>query len=189
MAVDSYESTTGRPIFLDSGAPDIAVDPTAVGIYAAEVGNRIVKANLAALNSYTYRRAGLMGRALDTGTEYIHNGTGWVKVLEDTGWITLPLTGSWLNFGTPYRDAQYRRVNGEVMLRGNIKSGNTGAVNPIATLPVGFRPVTYDEQFLIIANVGIGDLRVDSSGRVYVATYYASGNNGVVSLNPVRFFV
>lgn len=80
MAVDSYDATTGRPIFLDSGAPDIGVDPTAVGIYAAEVGNRIVKANLAALNSYAYKRAGLKGHALDTKFDYLYDGSGWVRV-------------------------------------------------------------------------------------------------------------
>lgn len=77
MAVDDYDDTTGRPIFLDSGAPDTGVDPTAVGIYAAEVGNRIVKANLAALDAYAYKRAGLSGHALDTKLEYIHDGSGW----------------------------------------------------------------------------------------------------------------
>lgn len=79
MAVDSYDSTTGRPIFLDTGAPDIGVDPTKVGEYAADVGNRIVRANLAALDAYPYKRAGLRGYALDTNTEYTHSGSGWVQ--------------------------------------------------------------------------------------------------------------
>lgn len=80
MAVDTYDPTTGRPIFSDSGAPDIGVDPTAVGIYAAEVGNRIVKANLTALNAYPYKRTGLHGEALDTGLEYRYSGSGWVRI-------------------------------------------------------------------------------------------------------------
>lgn len=80
MAVDSYDSTTGRPIFLDSGAPDTGVDPTEVGKYAADVGNRIIRANLAGLNSYAYKRAGLRGYAADTKFEYLHDGSGWVRV-------------------------------------------------------------------------------------------------------------
>lgn len=87
MAVGSYDATTGRPIFPDSGAPDVGVDPTEVGKYAAEVGNRIVKADLAALNAYAYKRAGLMGHALDTKTDYVHSGSGWVKVLQSAGGI------------------------------------------------------------------------------------------------------
>ena len=85
MAVDSNDPTTGRPIFLDTGAPDTGVDPTAVGIYAAEVGNRIVKANLAELDAYPYKRAGLEGHALDTHFNYVHDGSGWV--LKDAGLV------------------------------------------------------------------------------------------------------
>lgn len=79
MAVDSYDATTGRPIFSDSGAPDVGVDPTAVGIYAADVGNAIIRANLAGLNSYAHKRAGLRGYALDTKLNYVHDGAGWVQ--------------------------------------------------------------------------------------------------------------
>lgn len=79
MAVDAYDATTGAPIFLDSGAPDTAVDPTAVGSYAAEVGNRIVKANLAALVAYPYKRDGLAGHALDSGVEYRYDGSAWIQ--------------------------------------------------------------------------------------------------------------
>ncbi|MEV4777434.1 hypothetical protein [Microbacterium sp. LWH12-1.2] len=80
MAVDSYDATTGRPIFLDTGAPDTGVDPTAAGIYAADVGNRIVRANLAGLDAYPYERAGLAGHALDTDTDYVHDGSGWLRI-------------------------------------------------------------------------------------------------------------
>lgn len=78
MAVDSYDPTTGRPIFLDTGAPDTGVDPTAAGIYAADVGNRVVRANLAGLDAYPYKRSGLAGYALDTKFNYVHDGSGWV---------------------------------------------------------------------------------------------------------------
>lgn len=77
MAVDSYDPITGAPQFSDGGAPDIAVDPTEVAKYAAEVGNRIVRANLDALDAYPFKRAGLSGHALDTGADYIHDGSGW----------------------------------------------------------------------------------------------------------------
>lgn len=78
MAVNSYDPTTGRPIFVDTDAPDIKVDPTEAAKYAADVGTRIIRANLAALDAYGYKRKGLKGFALDTGYEYVHNGTAWV---------------------------------------------------------------------------------------------------------------
>lgn len=69
MTVDYYDTTTGRPHFNDNDAPDIKVDPDAVSAYAEDVGNRIVRADLAALNAYTYARQGLAGHALDTGQD------------------------------------------------------------------------------------------------------------------------
>lgn len=77
MAVNSNDPTTGRPIFVDTDAPDIKVDPTEAAKYAADVGNRIIRANFAALEAYAYKRAGLMGHALDTGANYVHTGSGW----------------------------------------------------------------------------------------------------------------
>jgi hypothetical protein len=77
MAVNSYDPTTGRPIFIDTDPPDIKVDPTEAAKYAADVGNRIVRPNLAALEAYEFKRAGLEGVAEDTGAVYGHNGSGW----------------------------------------------------------------------------------------------------------------
>lgn len=77
MAADSRDPVTGAYIFLDGGAPDIAVDPTLVSEQANDVGTRIIRANLAALDSYTYERAGLWGHALDTKSDYLHDGSGW----------------------------------------------------------------------------------------------------------------
>lgn len=74
MAVGSYDPTTGRPIFPDSGAPDVGVDPTAVGIYAAEVGNRIM-GTTAYLTNYAYRRDGLGGFDTTRGCPVIYRGT------------------------------------------------------------------------------------------------------------------
>lgn len=78
MAANDYDPIDGSPLFLDSDAPDIKVDPRAVAIYAADVGNRIIRANLAELDDYDYARDGLAGIALDSGVEYRHDGSGWV---------------------------------------------------------------------------------------------------------------
>lgn len=89
MTVNNYDPITGRPIFVDTDAPDIKVDPTEAAKYAADVGNRIVRANLAALDAYAFKRAGLRGEASDTGLEYRFNGTGWVRTQ------TSRLIGQW----------------------------------------------------------------------------------------------
>lgn len=102
MAVNNYNSVTGAPEFTDGGAPDIAVDPTAVGAYAADVGNRIVRANLAALNAYAFKRAGLEGVALDTGAAYMHDGTGWTAQSPRIGMRRSTQTGAISN--TVYTD-------------------------------------------------------------------------------------
>ena len=167
MAVDSYDSTTGRPIFSDSGAPDIAVDPTEVGKYAADVGNRIVRANLSALNSYGYKRAGLTGHALDTKTDYVHDGTGWVATVADTGWVALPFGGTWANLGGGYKVAQYRRKNGVVYVDGVVKDGAIGPGQLIATLPVGFRPAAYIMR-TVWANGAARSVEIAPDGRIVV---------------------
>ena len=168
MAVDDgYDATTGYPKFKDTGAPDLAVDSNEVGKYAASVGNRIVKADLAALNSYAYKRAGLMGHALDTKTDYIHDGSGWLKRIEDTGWAALTLSNTWINFGGGYSAARYRRVNGIVYVTGLIKK-NSGTAPPgetIGTLPTGFRPASQLPKIVPIST-GAGSVDVTSAGLI-----------------------
>jgi hypothetical protein len=80
MAVNSFDPVTGSPRFVDTDAPDIKVDPQKAAEYAADVGNRIMRANLAALDAYPYKRKGLRGKALDTMIEYEHTGSSHVPV-------------------------------------------------------------------------------------------------------------
>ncbi|MDQ0726800.1 hypothetical protein [Microbacterium sp. W4I20] len=84
MTYDDRDPLTGAYIFSDAGAPDIGVDPTIISEQANDVGNRIIRDNFAALDAYPYKRAGLLGYAADTDTEYRHNGTGWKVV--SSGW-------------------------------------------------------------------------------------------------------
>lgn len=80
MAAESRDPITGSYIFSDMGAPDIGVDPTLVSAQANDVGTRIIRASLTELEAYPYKRDGLMGIALDSGTNYVHDGTGWGAV-------------------------------------------------------------------------------------------------------------
>jgi hypothetical protein len=53
----------------------------------------------------------------------------------------LTLVNSWVNYGLGHRTAQVRKYdNGDVMVRGVIKSGNTNLDTVITTLPDGMRP-------------------------------------------------
>lgn len=119
----------------------------------------------------------------------VYDGSGWVVVwANDATWASPSLTGSWVTFGGGLRGPSYRRRTGTVKLRGTVKSGGVGNANPIFTLPAGFRP-SADEAFIVPANAGHADLRVDSAGRVYVAAFYNGGNNAIVSLSGIDFEV
>lgn len=77
MASSSNDATTGHPIFDDADAPDLAVNPTEVAAFAAEVGTRLI-GDTADRTAYTYAREGLGWYDTTLDTEYLHNGSGWV---------------------------------------------------------------------------------------------------------------
>lgn len=139
MAVNSYDPTTGRPIFVDTDAPDIKVDPTQAALYAADVGSRIIRANLAALNSYAYKRKGLAGFALDTGVSYVHDGSGWVPLNTtwDIPWTNLTAATGW-TANTGGGAPQVSLQGGVAWFRGGLFGGpaNTTAT----TLPAWAAP-------------------------------------------------
>lgn len=177
MAVDSYDPTTGRPIFLDTGAPDIGVDPTEVGKYAADVGNRIVRADLAALNAYSYKRAGLSGYAADTKRDYVYDGSGWRGAAEDTGWIAATLQSAWINAAAG-EEVEYRRLNGVVYFKGRAANG-TGTT--VLTLPPGFRPKSISRFIVPTAATAANPLLVYVSSNG-VVTASVGGQPNLASL-------
>lgn len=136
MAVDTYDPVTGAPQFADGGAPDLGVDPTAVGAYAADVGNRIVRANLAALNAYPYKRKGLSGYALDTGIGYVHDAAGWVQSTPGP-WVDITEFGAGWSATAGYTP-QVRRDGNRVQIRGAVTLG-AGSFANMFTVPDGFR--------------------------------------------------
>lgn len=52
-------------------------------------------------------------------------------------WIAPTLLNSWVNVGTGYQPAQYRKVGTRVDVRFAVKNGTT---SPIFNLPAGYRP-------------------------------------------------
>lgn len=93
----------------------------------------------------------------------LYDGSGWVAAREDTGWVSLTLVSSWVNYGSGYVTAQYRKINGVVHVRGVIKSGTTTGGTVVATLPAGYRPSSH----IVVpawASAGPASVEVLSSG-------------------------
>lgn len=187
MASDDRDPVTGAYIFLDTGAPDTGVDPTLVSAQANDVGTRIIRANLAALEDYDYKREGLGGYAEDTNLDYVHNGTGWVQT-GDSGWVTITaLSTGWTAVGgeTP----QVRRVGSRVDIRGRVLLG-AGSIGNILTVP-NAPAVACDIGTTVNLNGGfVGTMRVTSAGILHIPTtagvgsYIGSASSGMqVKLN------
>lgn len=174
MSVNRYDTTTGRPIFDNGDAPDIKVDPGAAATYAEEVGNRIVKANIAALEAYPYRRAGLMGHALDTKKEYVHTGTGWVAF---DGGTVINLDAFSANWSQTSGQTSFLVARGNRRFMHAVASrGAGGSLASILTVPAGHRPAT---NLFLAGNVTSGGssyaLQVQSNGIVWIP--YGGGSS------------
>lgn len=128
--------------------------------------------------------------------------TAFIKTISDAllallgvagnAWTAPTLTGSWVNFGAPFYAAGYVVHGIEVRLSGVVKSGGTGTGNPIFTLPVGLRPSQGPIPFVGASGasggvIGVANLAVDTSGRVYVVSYETNAGNAYVSLDDISF--
>lgn len=173
MSVNRYDPTTGRPIFENADAPDIKVDPGAAALYAEEVGNRIVKANLAALDAYPYKRQGLMGHALDTNTDYMHDGSGWAVSIRPYGAYTSTVTG--LNLSQVTVDAKYEQRG--KLIKGLITITRNVAGRP--TTSIGFSLPTTPANASAARNLGTGSFYLQNNSTVYIANARYTGGTGV----------
>ena len=118
-------------------------------------------------------RDGMFFIETDTGDVYLRRSGAWKHVLGDTGWVTLPMSNSWVNFGGAYGSARYRRINGIVYVTGLIKSGATNPGFTIGTLPAGFRPAAYVMKPVPISG-GVGTIDVTPAGLVLAGTVSAT---------------
>jgi hypothetical protein len=70
---------------------------------------------------------------------YISSHDTDIDTLQTTTWTEVSsFSNSWVNYGAPYFNAAYTKVNGWVYLRGQIKDGTDLA--KCFTLPSGYRP-------------------------------------------------
>lgn len=175
MAVDSYDPTTGHPIFLDTGAPDVGVDPTEVAEYAAKVGTRLIGPT-AEREAYEYGRLGLGWFDTSEEREYLHNGSGWESVdVRDTGWMNIPLSSGWsaVSGHTP----RGRRIGNVVYLEGAIQRGAGGSPENMFTLPEPLRSNSSKSSFLFATiarrndDIRPAELYTNGTGLVQASGY------------------
>ncbi|WP_433329945.1 hypothetical protein [Spirillospora sp. CA-294931] len=116
-----------------------------------------------------------IGTEIDTGRTLRADGTAWVPITDDTGWVSLtPLTGPDKAAWTPNSVCRVRRVNETVHVRIAVKRWNSSALTladadgsaPI-TLPAGFRP-EIDELGGGFHSRSPVQLRVESTGHVRI---------------------
>jgi hypothetical protein len=137
MAYSSLDPVTGSPVFLDSDAPDPAVNPSQVAAYAGQVGTRLI-GTTAERTAYSYDREGLEWFDTTTKTLYVNNGSGWSPVYRKRATYTPTLTGITVGSGGT-ATATYAIVGGFLRVDIDITFGSGLAItDPNVSLPSGF---------------------------------------------------
>lgn len=105
-------------------------------------------------------------------------------------WINATYQNSWASFDADRALKYAKDEKGTVTLRGTIKGGTVGTATPVMTLPAGFRPLESSLSIPITVSGGIGELQIQSSGAVSIASasYGASPNPTTQAHIYVRFF-
>lgn len=90
------------------------------------------------------------------------------KIETQQGWQALPYNNSWVDYDTTlWGGGQYYKDSlGIVHMRGLIKGGTAGSGITVGTLPVGYRPQTFNQLFLVATNDVYGRLEVHPDGTV-----------------------
>lgn len=147
---------------------------TAISVTSA--GSIEIQGGYSDINS-SWLSLGTISYAVDVPTSFV--------VGDDTGWIPAPLVNGWVDYGSNWTGARYRRVNGMVYLQGVVKNGT--APGTIFTLPEGFRPGGGSNGNIIAASSSTGsEVRIDvlAGGAIY----NQSSVNGYVSLADIPPF-
>lgn len=119
---------------------------------------------------------------------YLDEGRGFPLVLGTSGsrgWVTVsPLQNSWVNWGTPFETAGFRKIGDIVYLKGVIKDGTV----PSTAFTVPFQPLQQTVFPVHTATSGLGSyplgrVDVDVDGHVIVQ----QGGNGYVGLSGLLY--
>lgn len=129
------------------------------------------------------------------------NATVTGLIIKDTTWSALSYATGWTGFGSPYGTGRYRKMpDGSVILRDLIKrTASTTITNGeiVATLPVGYRPVTTVQQNTVVGGAPDNSLSVNIningtitlSNLVAGSITYLSSGSGFFSLNGFQYFL
>ena len=151
-------STYTYPLTLGSGKPGIAVHKNGVGF----------------------------GAPYDTeeGGSCQVDGKNIVKKIEGTEWTDLELNTDWRNLGGNYYNAQYKKVNNQIYLRGLIKNSNNNTNKTVLTLPEGIRPQKIPYLMFNMSDTFVSAY-ITAGGEIRLAQYT---QNNWVSIEA-NFFV
>jgi len=98
-----------------------------------------------------------------------------------SSWTTLTLNTGWVNYGSPYDNAGYKKVGDLVFLEGFVVR-TSGTETIIATLPVGYRPAAQ-KYYTVATSTGYGVIVITTAGQIV----HVSGGFGFVQLDGLNF--
>lgn len=191
MAASGFDPTDGNPLFDDSDAPDIKLDPQLVGQYAAKTGNRVI-GTAAERGTYAFLREGREFYETDTGDSYRYISSAWRLWHRPWTDYTPTLTGFGAGTGATIV-AKYSVLYGEVRFKVDIILGSSPTASGAFYVSL---PLTADTSVLVVGSfltIGpssqrySGTVGLDNSSRVWMlrtdnafisnSTYtWASGN-------------
>lgn len=140
------------------------------------------------------------GNATVGGTLGTANVTVSGQITKDAAWSTLSTNTGWAGYGGAYGPGRYRRLpDGSVAIRDLVNrtaSTTIASGEIVATLPVGYRPVTQVQQNIFVGGSSGGSLsiNINTNGTITLtnitpgAVTYLSTGAGYISLNGYQFF-
>ena len=184
MAADGTPGARLQPQFLGTGAPATAEDLNILGDHIAEMGNSMAlsTADREAFESDGWE--GLFCYDTDEDVLYRHDGSAWVdNDISDSGWVTLSTLGSgWA--ATTNHTPRIRRVGKQVFLFGAVtRSGTSGALADLATIPSGYRMAGSYTLVFVGASITSGGQGVElymnvSDHKIQIASGYTTATLG-----------
>jgi len=186
---NNYINTVLIPALIASNISNLAVS----GLSSTDVQSALVELKTQLNNTVLgtqpdgsltdVKLSNLAGMIKDTVTVHIADvslahGINNYALKAQQAWISPVLTNGWVNYGPSPQypsAAYYKDTMGIVHLQGMVKNGTNS--QPVFTLPVGYRPVSY-LPFSVVAVDLFGEATVEASGSVKLMV----GSNGWFSL-------
>jgi hypothetical protein len=106
-----------------------------------------------------------------------------IPVIQDSGWVNLPLLNAFVNFGGANQTPRYRKKLGVVYVEGSIRAGANGTV--IANLPAGYRPAATLVFIAATSTTAHARITVTAAGDIIGTAI----NTTLTSLSGITFVV